>query len=234
MAYDDLVACRPVIVTACCPNCSPGPLRSATESLFRSGCNDMAPPDEVTGGNPAQAARELEWTRLMHAAIDGDNQAYRTLLVSLTPCLRSLAKRGFERVGLGNSEIEDVVQETLLAIHLKRGTWDRSRSLGPWVSAIARYKLVDSLRRKGRTTDLPIEDVADWLADDAANEGSARHDADSMLETLKGRDQDIVRSISIDGQPVRDVAQKLGMTEVAVRVSLHRSLKRLAERFRGE
>jgi RNA polymerase sigma-70 factor (ECF subfamily) len=193
----------------------------------------MASGNEEQTGNPAQVARELEWTQLMLAAIEGDSQAYRQLLSSLTPFLRGMAKRGFERVGLGNAEIEDVVQETLLAIHLKRGTWDRTRSLGPWVTAIARYKLVDSLRRKGRSTDIQIDELADTLADGAANEGSARHDAENMLGTLNGRQQEIVRSLSIDGKPVREVAEKLGMTEVAVRVSLHRSLKVLAERYRG-
>ncbi len=169
----------------------------------------------------------------MLAAIEGDSQAYCRLLISLTPALRGMARRGFERVGLGNAEIEDVVQETLLAIHLKRGTWDRTRSLGPWVTAIARYKLVDSLRRRGRSTDIQIDDLADTLADGAANEGSAHHDAEKVLGSLNDRQQEIVRSISIDGKPVRDVAEKLGMTEVAVRVSLHRSLKLLAERYRG-
>jgi len=193
----------------------------------------MASGNEEQTGNPAQAARELEWTQLMLATIEGDSQAYRQLLTSLTPVLRSLAKRGFERVGLGNAEIEDVVQETLLAIHLKRGTWDRTRSLGPWVTAIARYKLVDSLRRRGRSTDIQIDDLADRLADGAANEGSAHHDTENMLGSLNDRQQEIVRSISIDGNPVRAVAEKLGMTEVAVRVSLHRSLKLLAERYRG-
>lgn len=193
----------------------------------------MAMVNEEQTGNPAQAARELEWTQLMLAAIEGDEQAYRRLLTSLAPALRAMARRGFERVGLGNAEIEDVVQETLLAIHLKRGTWDRTRSLGPWVTAIARYKLVDSLRRKGRSTDLQIDELAETLADVAANEGTAYHDTESMLGTLNERQQEIVRAISIDGRPVRDVAEKLGMTEVAVRVSLHRSLKLLAERYRN-
>ncbi len=180
--------------------------------------------------NDEPARREVQ---LMLAAIEGDSEAYRQLLTSLTPVLRGMAKRGFERVGLGNAEIEDVVQETLLAIHLKRGTWDRTRSLGPWVTAIARYKLVDSLRRKGRRSDIQIDELADTLADGAANEGSVQLDAENMLGTLNGRQQDIVRSLSIDGTPVREVAEKLGMTEVAVRVSLHRSLKLLAERYRG-
>jgi|JI10StandDraft_1071094.scaffolds.fasta_scaffold812754_2 RNA polymerase sigma-70 factor (ECF subfamily) len=192
----------------------------------------MATRNEEQTGNPAQAARELEWTQLMLAAIEGDQQAYHRLLASLAPALRGMARRGFERVGLGNAEIEDVVQETLLAIHLKRATWDRTRSLGPWVTAIARYKLVDSLRRRGRSADIRIEDLADTLADGAASEGAVHHDAEKMLGTLNDRQQEIIRAVSIDGKPVRDVAKKLGMTEVAVRVSLHRSLKLLAERYR--
>lgn len=196
-------------------------------------CNEMDNGNEGQLGNPAQAARELEWTQLMLAAIAGDQQAYRELLASLAPALRTMARRGFERAGLGNAEIEDVVQETLLAIHLKRGTWDRTRSLGPWVMAIARYKLVDSMRRRGRSTDVQVDDLADMLADEAANEGADHHDAENMLGTLNDRQQEIVRALSIEGKPVREVAGKLGMSEVAVRVSLHRSLKLLAERYRG-
>ncbi len=168
----------------------------------------------------------------MHAAVAGDQVAYRRLLESLAPVLRKVARRGLERSGLGNAEIEDVVQETLLAIHLKRGTWDRTKSVGPWVTAIARYKLVDCLRRKGRRSDVQIDDFAESLADDLQNDGSDQRDVERILEHLDGRQLEIVRSISIEGSSVRDTAERLGMTEVAVRVSLHRCLKMLAERYR--
>lgn len=168
----------------------------------------------------------------MHAAMAGDQHAYRRLLESLAPALRMIARRGFERFGAGNAEIEDVVQETLLAIHLKRGTWDRTKSVGPWVTAIARYKLVDCLRRKGRRADVQIDDLADSLADDRNNDGSGQQDVETVLGNLAGRQLDIVRSISIEGSSVRETAERLGMTEVSVRVTLHRSLKLLAERYR--
>jgi RNA polymerase sigma-70 factor, ECF subfamily len=183
-------------------------------------------------GSVDRVEREQEWTLLMHAAVAGDQEAYRRLLESLAPALRSIARRGFERFGAGNSEIEDVVQETLLAIHLKRGTWDRTKSVGPWVTAIARYKLVDCLRRRGRRADVQIDALVDSLADDLGNDGSDKRDVDRILEHLEGRQQDIVRSISIEGNSVRETAVRLGMTEVAVRVSLHRCLKSLAERYR--
>jgi len=175
---------------------------------------------------------EREWTVLMQAAMAGDQHAYRRLLESLAPALRSSVRRGFERFGLGNADIEDVVQETLLAIHLKRGTWDQGRSIGPWVTAIARYKLVDCLRRRGHRSEMQIDDLAESLADPRADDGAARQDIDKVLEGLAGKQLEIVRSIAIEGCSVRETAERTGMTEGAVRVSLHRSLKALAHRFR--
>ena len=86
----------------------------------------------------AQTQREEEWAALMRAAIDGDAAAYRELLQSLSLSLRSAVRRGFAQAGAPLGDVEDVVQETLLALHLKRNTWDASQPLGPWVRAIAR------------------------------------------------------------------------------------------------
>lgn len=168
----------------------------------------------------------------MQAAMAGDARSYRRLLESLAPLLRSVARRGFERAGMGNAEIEDVVQETLLAIHLKRDTWDRTKSVAPWVMAIARYKLIDSLRRRGRSARVQLDDVMETLADESARDGADDQDVERVLEGLQGKSLDIVQSVSLEGQSVRDTAERLGMTEVAVRVSLHRSLKQLAKRYR--
>ena len=75
--------------------------------------------------------REAEWAALMQRAIAGDEPAYRRLLSALAPWLRAVARRGFTQARAGNADVEDIVQETLLAIHLKRHTWDASRPLGP-------------------------------------------------------------------------------------------------------
>ena len=74
----------------------------------------------------------------MRAANAGDETAYRRLLEALAPFLRQIVQRSFARAGFGNSDVEDVVQEILLAIHLKRQTWDKDQAITPWVSAIAR------------------------------------------------------------------------------------------------
>ena len=74
--------------------------------------------------------------------------------------LHGLASRGFAHHKLSPEDVDDVVQETLLAVHLKRHTWDQSKPLLPWVRAVARNKLIDNLRRRGRGTHLPIDDVS--------------------------------------------------------------------------
>ena len=81
----------------------------------------------------------------------------------LSGALRSTVRRGFSGVSAGPNEVEDVVQEVLLVIHLKRHTWDQSKPIGPWIMAIARNKMIDDLRRKGRRTEVPIDGMLDVL-----------------------------------------------------------------------
>lgn len=178
--------------------------------------------------------RETEWARWLRAAALGDEEAYRRFLTSIAPHIRAVvhARRGM--LGDAGNEVEDIVQEVLLTIHLKRGTWDPSRPIGPWISAIARNKLVDIFRRSGRHRSIPIEDVMDSLPlEDAAPEFSGR-DVDRMLDQLKAQQKEIVRSISLDGISIKETADRLHMTEGAVRVALHRALKTLAALYRSK
>jgi RNA polymerase sigma factor (sigma-70 family) len=187
----------------------------------------------VADRDAQQERRDEHLARLMRAANRGDAEAYRGVLQGLAPMLRGLAKRGFARYGLGPEEVEDIVQETLLALHLKRHTWDERRPLLPWARAIAHNKLVDNLRRRGRQQEVPIDDLAPVLALDGEPAASAGLDAGRMLAHLSARQRDIVRAISIEGSSAAEVGRRLGMTEGAVRVALHRALRSLAAAFRG-
>jgi RNA polymerase sigma-70 factor (ECF subfamily) len=176
-------------------------------------------------------ARDAEWSDWMRAAIAGDGVAYQQLLTELSRSLRLLVRRGFSGATVGAGDVEDVVQEVMLAVHLKRHTWDQAKPITPWIVAIARNKMIDELRRRGRKAEVPIEPLIDQLEAGGAEDGVNAHDVARLLNTLPERQREIVRSISIDGQSARDVAVKLGMSEVAVRVSLHRSLKALAHSY---
>ena len=180
------------------------------------------------------STREEEWAGWMRAATGGDAKAYHRFLSAVTPHLRAMAKRRCDQFGAPASEAEDVVQEVLIAVHLKRGSWDPSRPIGPWLSAVVRNKLIDSLRRRGRHVNVPIEDVIATLEAEERTDNLDRLDADHMLEKLKNPQRDIVRSISVEGTSVRETAERLKMSEGAVRVALHRALKSLAALYRSE
>jgi len=179
-------------------------------------------------------SREDDWAAWMRAAMAGDADAYRRFLVSIAPHLRAVARSRCRSLGVPEGEAEDVVQEVLLTIHLKRGSWDSSRPIGPWVAAITRNKLIDALRRRGRHVSVPIEEVVDTLrAEDRTPELGA-HDIDALLSRLKARQRQIVQAISLDGASIRETAARLRMTEGAVRIALHRALKALGGLYRSD
>ncbi len=180
------------------------------------------------------SVREAEWSGWMRAGLDGDGQAYRRLLEALAPALRRIAGQGLRRAGLGNADVEDVVQEILLAIHLKRHTWLRDQPFSPWLNAIARYKMIDVMRRRGRRGEVPIDDLVEVLADRSEPVEASPQELTKLVSRLQGREHDVVAAVSLDGGSIAEAATKLSMTQGAVRVALHRGLKRLAQFYRNE
>ena len=168
----------------------------------------------------------------MRAALAGDAAAYRRLLEALTPRLRAVAMRSLDRAGSGSGDAEDVVQETLLAIHLKRHTWNPSEPLAPWVHAIARNKAIDVMRRRGRRIEVSVDDFAEILPAAEARDPTEGGDVERLLGHLGERQRDIVRSIGMEERSIRETAERLSMSEGAVRVALHRGLKTLADLYR--
>ena len=179
---------------------------------------------------PDGASPEAVWAGLMRAGLAGDMQAYRRLLEEIVPRLRKFASGGLARSG--NADVEDVVQEILLAIHLKRQTWIADQPFLPWLNAIARHKLIDVLRRRGRRGEVPIEGLIDILPDEMAAPETSQSELSKLVSRLDGKQKSVVSSISLDGASIKDTAAKLGMSEGAVRVTFHRGLKKLAALYR--
>jgi RNA polymerase sigma-70 factor (ECF subfamily) len=171
---------------------------------------------------------------LMRLARQGDDAAYRRLLGEVAVWLRAVVRRGLVLAGRGPAESEDIVQETLLAVHLKRETWDASRPIAPWLRAIARYKLADHLRRRGFHDHVDIDEWSNAPELAVEVEASDGIDSQRMLASLPDRQRTIVWEISLEGHSAADVAARLGMSEGAVRVALHRALKALAALYRQE
>jgi RNA polymerase sigma-70 factor (ECF subfamily) len=174
--------------------------------------------------------RENDWTAWMRQALAGDAAAYDRCLRGMATALRATVRRGLVRAGRSPAETEDVVQEILLAVHLKRHTWDATRPIGPWLYAIARYKLIDALRRRGGRTDIPIDDIADILPAETDDEAVPARDVQRSLDGLPARQAAVLRAIAVDGASISEAAAKLGMSAGAVRVALHRGLAALARK----
>jgi RNA polymerase sigma-70 factor (ECF subfamily) len=169
----------------------------------------------------------------MRRARQGDDEAYRRLLGQVSVWLRVVVRRGLVSAGRSTADCEDVVQEALLAMHLKRDTWDETQPLQPWVRAIARYKLADYLRRRGFHDHVDIDTHAESLTAAAASDAAAALDSQRLLASLPDRQRRIVEEIAVEGRRAAEVAARLGMSEGAVRVALHRALKALAALYRG-
>jgi RNA polymerase sigma-70 factor, ECF subfamily len=178
--------------------------------------------------------REKEWARLMRAGNAGDADSYQRLLLQLMPVLRAVARRGLASARMADTDAEDVVQETLLAIHLKRQSWDEDAPIGPWLRAIARHKMIDMLRRRGRRIDLPIDDFAEVLAGGESEPSMLVADVDRHLECLTAGQRKVVRAIAVDGASIGEAAARLSMSNGAVRLALHRGLAALAAKFNTE
>jgi len=178
--------------------------------------------------------REDEWTNLMRSAISGDSVAYHRLLKAVTPVLRAAARRGLARAGQPVDQSEDVVQDILLAVHLKRHTWDVSAPFAPWLFAIARNKLIDSLRRRGRKVFVNIDDFAEILPGEIVAETASVGEVAAQLQSLPTRQRDVLQSIAVESASIRDTAKKFSISEGAVRVALHRGLASLTAKLREQ
>ncbi len=174
-------------------------------------------------------AHETELKTLMLAGQRSDAVAYRMLLEKLALRLRAYYKRRMMGAGCSAEEAEDVVQEALLAVHLKRHTYDPDALFTPWLYAIARYKLIDHLRsNKMSRMDVPIEDHQELMvADDhASTEGT--HDIAKLLGRLPQKTSQAIEDVKLEGKSVAETAAQYGMSESNVKISIHRGLKVLA------
>ena len=178
------------------------------------------------------SGRDSEWTDLMRSADAGDSLAYHQLLKAVTPVLRAATRRGLARAGQPLDQAEDIVQDILLAVHLKRHTWDKTAPFAPWLFAIARNKLIDALRRRGRRVFVNIDDFAETLPGEPAGETVHPAEIANHLQSLPPRQRDVLQSITVDSASIKETAGKLSMSEGAVRVALHRGLASLAARLR--
>ena len=171
-------------------------------------------------------AGEDELKAWMLSSLDGDAQSHRALLRALAPKLRA-----FYRSRLADrDQIEDLLQETLIAVHTRRMAFDRGRAFSPWLFAIAKYKLIDHFRQVRPT--VAIHELENELSYDSfENVIAARLDVERLLDELPAKQAQAIGSSRLEGHSIADTAQRMGISQSDVKVSVHRGISKLVSRF---
>ena len=165
----------------------------------------------------------------MIGGLDGDAGAYTALLGALAPLLRSFFAR---RLRGATDDVEDLVQETLMAVHTRRATYDRDRPFTAWAYAVARYKMIDHFRRI--RLHVAIEGLEDILVAEGFEDAcSARMDIAKLLDGISAKQAQAIRDTRLAGLSTAEAAKAAGMSESDVKVSVHRGLKALAAKLTG-
>lgn len=175
---------------------------------------------------------EPELKALFVRGVAGDAGAQRAFLSAVAPHLRAFFRA---RLRTAPEDAEDLLQETLIALHTKRETYDPSYPVTAWIYAIARYRLIDHWRRRGRRGEqIPIEDATELFtaAEDEASD--AKRDVNRLLALLPKKQQDSIRLVKLEGVSVKDAAAQTGLSESDVKISTHRGLKTLMRLIASE
>jgi len=163
---------------------------------------------------------DSEWSTLMVAAQSGDAAAYRRLLGEVGDWLRRYYARR-----LPSTMVDDATQDTLLAMHQKRHTYNPIRPFGPWLAGIARHKWIDRLRAmksaqtEGLNDDIGVPDHGDAVTNVLSLE--------RLLAELKPAQSDVIRLVKLQGFSIEEAAARTGQSISLVKINIHRGLGRL-------
>jgi RNA polymerase sigma-70 factor (ECF subfamily) len=175
--------------------------------------------------------REEEWSEFMRAANRGCKRSYSRLLTSLASSLPRIIAPNLARLGLPKSDVEDVVQEVLLAIHAKRHTWDETRPLMPWLRAIVRHKVLDVARQRYRQSEAVVASALGAVeVMEPEEEPRSVQIVQRHVDELPQQQRKVVKALVFDGATIQETAEKLNISRNAVYVTLHRAVKGLMTR----
>jgi len=173
---------------------------------------------------------EDELRALMVAGMAGDAHAYHALLLLSAARLRGYFRR---RIPDRGADVEDLVQETLMAVHNKRASYSPSLPYTAWLHGIARYRLIDHFRREERRVTLSLDEAFDIGDEVDADYLLAEVEVDRLLSQLSPKQAAAIRLTRLRGHSVREAAELSGQSEPSIKVNVHRGLARLIATING-
>lgn len=176
--------------------------------------------------SPDHRDDSARWGGWLAAAQDGDGQAYARLLAELTPVVRRMAAKSWG----GAEDLEDAVQDVLLALHAARHTYDPARPFLPWFAAIVDHRVKDAMRRHGRRRgrETQIETLPETLLSQPANtEVTDRADLRKAVRRLPAGQRQAVEMLKLREMSLAEASATTGQSVSALKVAMHRALRTL-------
>lgn len=176
-------------------------------------------------------ADEAQLRALVLKGLAGDEAAHRAFLTEAAALLRAFYRN---RLRGRPEDAEDLVQETLVALHTRRDSYDPSYPLTAWMYAIARYRLIDFLRRAKKRDHASLDGIDIGETDPDYEASDAKRDVATLLAHLPEKQRTAIRLVKLEEVSVRDAAAQTGLSESDIKISIHRGLKTLMRLMAGE
>ena len=166
--------------------------------------------------------KDMGWDVLMAAAQNGDRHAYQRLLRGITPYIRAIASR----LLANPSEVDDAIQDVLIAVHEARASYDPTRAFRPWLAGIARHRIIDRTRamRRRAVHEIPLTEEHDRAA---PTDTLRDHDLEGAIAQLTVTEKLAIQRLKLEEHSLRAVATETGISVGALKVATHRALRRL-------
>jgi len=226
---------RGVLLVANCKQLSPSQRYLSGMSMSLRRKRTLALVSNPEPESASNAVQGREWSKLMAQAQDGKREAYRELLEGVTPYLRSLAIRCFKQP----SDLEDVVQDVLLTVHMLRHTYDPARPFGPWLLAIASRRIIDRLRRdtrrRAREVELSVEHETFAVPETNLHEETLGKAAlGQAIEQLPPDQRQTITMLKLNEMSLKEAAAASGRSIPALKVATHRAIKSLRRLLKSQ
>jgi RNA polymerase sigma-70 factor (ECF subfamily) len=197
-----------------------------------AGDEGLKPSSEEEGWQENHA-REERWRQQMRAAQDGDKAAYETLLTDIMPLLRAVVQRTWRNP----HDVEDIVQDVLLSLHVVRHTYDPTRPFVPWLLTIARRRIADTARRSSSRSahETTVEVLPETFSGDATKNEQEGSDDQAAIRTalagLTGGQREAVELLKVQGLSLNEASAITGKSVAALKINVHRGLKALRRKL---
>lgn len=170
---------------------------------------------------------DQELSTLLSEGQNGCNQCYESFLFESSRIIRMFLKTRINNL----DDIEDITQNILLSMHKGRYTYNPEKKISPWFYAICKNRLIDfyRLKNKDRANIVQIESYDNFTEKEDIQNDEIFEKIKKIIIKLPEPQNMILMMLKVDGLNVKEVSQKLKMSEGSIRVAASRGYKKIRE-----